>query len=166
MQITLIRLVGYISFAILVPVAIVILIYLIKIARLLARGKTIEPLSYHLTDTIISPDKKAKLEKIREKTENEDIKAILDTLLETAPVSEVKTPVINRSVLETKKEEKAGIKKDTKGWSRARLAYEKAMQENDPEKRIPLLQKVVTKYFDSEWADKALEEIIKAKQGK
>lgn len=166
MQITLIRLVGYISFAILVPVAIVILIYLIKIARLLARGKTIEPLSYHLADTIISPDKKAKLEKIREKTENEDIKAILDTLLETAPVSEVKTPVINRSVLETKKEEKAGVKKDTKGWSRARLAYEKAMQENDPEKRIPLLQKVVTKYFDSEWADKALEEIIKAKQGK
>lgn len=161
---TLIKLVGEVSLLILIPLAIVILFYLIKIAKSLVERKT-ESFSFY-SNTGLSPDKRVKLEKIKEKSDNEDIKIIADALLSAIPITQEKTPLVEQGSLRIKEEKrKPAVEKGARSRSKAHLAYERAMQEENPEKRILLLQKVVTKYFDSEWADKALEEIIKAKQG-
>ncbi len=60
----------------------------------------------------------------------------------------------------SKPEEKKVTKKDTK----AKRLFTAANQEKDKKKKMELLGRILDKYPHSEWADKALEEVMKIRK--
>jgi len=65
------------------------------------------------------------------------------------------------SVPETKR---VSIPAKKESVDRAQKAYLEALEEKDRDKKIALFQQVVRQYMNTEWADRALEEIVKLKK--
>jgi hypothetical protein len=158
----LIELAGEIALLVLIPLLIVILFYLAKIAALSIKEKSSSFLS--LNQATLQEKYQVELMKLREQSENEQIKILADAILSLFPAGyRITAEPGTLEIQERKEKVKLPEREEIKGWSKAQLAYEKAMREENPVKRKVLLQKVVVKYFDSEWADRALEEIVKIK---
>jgi len=55
-------------------------------------------------------------------------------------------------------------KKEVEKYTRARKLFDEASQEKDKKRKMKILGKILDRYPATEWADKALEEVMKLKK--
>jgi len=154
-----------IALLILIPLGIILLFYFARIVKSITKEKSIPFIP--INQLKLEEKYKEKLIEMKKSSADEEIKFLADVILSLASGAEKTFPELipaRKAAQITESELKPSTVTEVKGLSKAQVAYQKAMQVKDPLKRKVLLQKVVAKYYNTEWADRALEEIIKIKE--